>query len=288
MKNLKYLFLALVLSAGVVACSDDDNNDPKPTVPGTPVETPEQTPDTIPTEPTVPTVPTAPVASNVSSIKLYDAENEGFYELVTLVRNDEGKVTEITEANYTPEGTVQGESMVSTVTYAEGEVVVSNDYGKAVYAFDAAGKVASSEYIVVEDGEEYLYWTTTYNYTEAGLLSSIIVDMDGETMPLCEIAYGADNNMSSITVEEEEIDVTVSEILNEGSLDVNLLLLGSGYLEDVTYAIWSGLLSGTGAVVNSMYEGYITYEVTLDEAANISAVVVAEEGETVMNVELAY
>ena len=86
MKNLKYLFLALVLSAGVVACSDDDNNDPKPTVPGTPVETPEQTPDTIPTEPTVPTVPTTPVASNVSSIKLYDAENEGFYELVTLVR----------------------------------------------------------------------------------------------------------------------------------------------------------------------------------------------------------
>ncbi len=285
MKKLNYLFLALVLGLGTFACNDDDNDDPQPTVPeqSQPGE-PEQSQ---PGEPE-PSQPELPVVTHLSSIKNYDVYNEGFYEMVTLTRNADGKVTDIKCANYTPEGTIQGEENVLAVVYNEEEVVISNDYEKVTYTLDAAGKVASSEYAVIEEGEEYVGWTTTYTYTEAGKLAAILVDMEGETMPLFEASYDENNIMVSVTMEEEEIDVTLGANLNRADVDMNLLLLASGFIEDVNYAIWCGLLKTETNNIESMYEGYITYNYTFDEAANISSVTVDEDGETMMNIEFAY
>ena len=282
MKKLNYLFLALVMGFATVACSNDKDNDPKPTAPEQ-----SQPQDTTPTtQPT--TQPTAPAAvAKVSSVKVnYE---EGFYNLVTLTRNDEGQVVSIKESAYTPEGDEQGESSELELVYEANSVVISGEEAVVVYTLDESGKVIKSATSYLEDGEEYLLYEIAFSYTEAGMLNEVVLTSEEEgDYPIFSAEYGEDNNMTAVIIDEEEVDVAVGTVANPVGLDCNLILFMYGFFDEIDYAILSGMIPSTPNVISSCYGGYMTTQTTQDANGNVASLALEEDGEIMCSYEFAY
>ena len=275
MKKLNYLFLALVMGLATIACSNDKDNDPKPTAPEAQPTAPE-------TQPTAP----APVA-NVSSVKVnYD---EGFYNLVSLTRNDEGKVISIKESSYTPEDVEQGEATELELVYEDNAVVISNEEAVVVYTLDESGKVIKSATSYLEDGEEYLLYEIAFSYSEAGMLNEVVLTSEEEgDYPIFSAEYGEDNNMTAVIIDEEEVDVAVGTVANPVGMDCNLILFMYGFFDEIDYAILSGMIPSTPNIISSCYGGYMTIQTTQDDNGNVTSFTLDEDGEIMCNYEFAY
>ena len=278
MKKLNYLFLALVMGFATVACSNDKDNDPKPTAPEQ-----SQPQDTKPT-----TQPTEPATvAKVSSVKVnYE---EGFYNLVTLTRNDEGQVVSIKESAYTPEGDEQGESSELELVYEANSVVISGEEAVVVYTLDETGKVIKSATSYLEDGEEYLLYEIAFSYSEAGMLNEVVLTSEEEgDYPIFSAEYGEDNNMTAVIIDEEDVDVTVGTVANPVGLDCNLILFMYGFFDEIDYAILSGMIPSTPNVISSCYGGYMTAQTTQDANGNVTSLTFEEDGEIMCSYEFAY
>lgn len=210
----------------------------------------------------------------VTTIKVNDMDNEGFYKQVTLTWDKDSVVKEVKVGKYSPRGE-NGSPVTYPVTERTKDKVTiafhDEDMGedmRYVYTLNAKGYVTNVQRIYSDDYVEGEY---SFEYDKDQLIKIDLIDDD---VTLFKATYDAKGNWTTVMMAPDEGEgeliatCTASAKKNNYSLDLNLLMLmdDSYYAYDlVQCAVYLGLVPMTPNVLASVDVDGETVAVTAGE-----------------------
>lgn len=197
----------------------------------------------------------------VTTIKVNDMENEGFYKQVTLTWDKDSVVKEVKVGKYSPKGE-NGAPVTYPVTERTKDKVTiafhDEDMGddmRYVYTLNAKGYVTNVQRM---DSDDYVEGEYSFEYANDQLIKIDFVDDD---VTVFKATYDAKGNWATVMMAPDEgegemiANCTASAKKNNYSLDLNLLMLmdDSYYAYDlVQCAVYLGLVPMTSDVLASV------------------------------------
>lgn len=261
MKKMSFWLMMLMLGLSTAlwtGCSDDDNGEGNEQGGG------EQGGSTV----------TKDTTWLVTTIKVNDMENEGFYKQVTLTWDKDSVVKEVKVGKYSPRGE-NGSPVTYPVTERTKDKVTiafhDEDMGedmRYVYTLNAKGYVTNVQRMYSEGEVEGEY---SFEYANDQLIKIDLIDDD---MTLFKATYDDKGNWKTVMMAPDEgegeliANCTASAKKNNYSLDLNLLMLmdDSYYAFDlVQCAVYLGLVPMTSDVLASVDVDGETVAVTAGE-----------------------
>lgn len=261
MKKMSFWLMMLMLGLSTAlwtGCSDDDNGDSNEQGGG------EQGGSTVAKDTTW----------LVTTIKVNDMDNEGFYKQVTLTWDKDSVVKEVKVGKYSPRGE-NGSPVTYPVTERTKDKVTiafhDEDMGedmRYVYTLNEKGYVTNVQRIY-SDG--YVEGEYSFEYDKDQLIKIDLIDDD---VTLFKATYDAKGNWTTVMMAPDEGEgeliatCTASAKKNNYSLDLNLLMLmdDSYYAYDlVQCAVYLGLVPMTPNVLASVDVDGETVAVTAGE-----------------------
>lgn len=261
MKKMSFWLMMLMLGLSTAlwtGCSDDDNGEGNEQGGG------EQGGSTV----------TKDTTWLVTTIKVNDMENEGFYKQVTLTWDKDSVVKEVKVGKYSPRGE-NGSPVTYPVTERTKDKVTiafhDEDMGedmRYVYTLNAKGYVTNVQRMYSEGEVEGEY---SFEYANDQLVKIDLIDDD---MTLFKATYDDKGNWATVMMAPDEgegeliANCTASAKKNNYSLDLNLLMLmdDSYYAFDlVQCAVYLGLVPMTSDVLASVDVDGETVAVTAGE-----------------------
>lgn len=261
MKKMSFWLMMLMLGLSTAlwtGCSDDDNGDGNEQGGG------EQGGSTVAKDTTW----------LVTTIKVNDMDNEGFYKQVTLTWDKDSVVKEVKVGKYSPRGE-NGSPVTYPVTERTKDKVTiafhDEDMGedmRYVYTLNAKGYVTNVQRMYSDDYVEGEY---SFEYDKDQLIKIDLIDDD---VTLFKATYDAKGNWTTVMMAPDEGEgeliatCTASAKKNNYSLDLNLLMLmdDSYYAYDlVQCAVYLGLVPMTPNVLASVDVDGETVAVTAGE-----------------------
>lgn len=263
MKKMSFWLMMLMLGLSTAlwtGCSDDDNGDGN----GNEQGGGEQGGSTVAKDTTW----------LVTTIKVNDMDNEGFYKQVTLTWDKDSVVKEVKVGKYSPRGE-NGSPVTYPVTERTKDKVTiafhDEDMGedmRYVYTLNEKGYVTNVQRIYSDDYVEGEY---SFEYDKDQLIKIDLIDDD---VTLFKATYDAKGNWTTVMMAPDEGEgeliatCTASAKKNNYSLDLNLLMLmdDSYYAYDlVQCAVYLGLVPMTPNVLASVDVDGETVAVTAGE-----------------------
>lgn len=261
MKKMSFWLMMLMLGLSTAlwtGCSDDDNGEGNEQGGG------EQGGSTV----------TKDTTWLVTTIKVNDMENEGFYKQVTLTWDKDSVVKEVKVGKYSPRGE-NGSPVTYPVTERTKDKVTIAFYDedmdedmRYVYTLNAKGYVTNVQRMYSEGEVEGEY---SFEYANDQLIKIDLIDDD---MTLFKATYDDKGNWKTVMMAPDEgegeliANCTASAKKNNYSLDLNLLMLmdDSYYAYDlVQCAVYLGLVPMTSDVLASVDVDGETVAVTAGE-----------------------
>lgn len=197
----------------------------------------------------------------VTTIKVNDMDNEGFYKQVTLTWDKDSVVKEVKIGKYSPRGENGSpvtypvtERTKDKVTIAFHDEDMSEDM-QHVYTLNAKGYVTKVQRVYSDDYVEAEY---SFEYANDQLIK---IDLVEDNVTLFKATYDAKGNWKTVMMAPDEGEgemmgtCTASAKKNNYSLDLNLLMLmdDSYYAYDlVQCAVYLGLVPMTPDVLASV------------------------------------
>lgn len=210
----------------------------------------------------------------VTTIKVNDMENEGFYKQVTLTWDKDSVVKEVKVGKYSPRGE-NGSPVTYPVTERTKDKVTiafhdedMDEDMRYVYTLNAKGYVTNVQRMYSEGEVEGEY---SFEYANDQLIKIDLIDDD---ITLFKATYDDKGNWKTVMMAPDEgegeliANCTASAKKNNYSLDLNLLMLmdDSYYAFDlVQCAVYLGLVPMTSDVLASVDVDGETVAVTAGE-----------------------
>ena len=277
MKKMYLICMVLFISLSTTmwtACSDDDDD-------------PETDPTEEPTQPgdsTTVVTPTYDTTFLITKIVCENVNNPGmgYNDAFTFTRDENSKQITSIQGNINMMG--QGQTLNYTVTYTETEVravYMDESLGEEmayVYTLDDQGRVTYAKKIYTSDE----YAEAEYSFTYEGENLKSITDAVYEEN-IFEATY-TNNNLSGISLEAMLGDPTpipcnVSDMENNGGMDLNLLVIGNmlGIDNTVAFANYLGLIPITANLIanidfSALGEGQMPIEYEEGEDGSIAGI----------------
>lgn len=265
MKKMSFWLMMLMLGLSTAlwtGCSDDDNGEGN----GNEQGGGEQGGSTV----------TKDTTWLVTTIKVNDMENEGFYKQVTLTWDKDSVVKEVKVGKYSPRGE-NGSPVTYPVTERTKDKVTiafhDEDMGedmRYVYTLNAKGYVTNVQRLYADDFVEGEY---SFEYVNDQLSKINLVDGD-DKFTLFKATYDAKGNWATVMMAPDEGEgemmgtCTASAKGNNYSLDLNLLMLTDDNIYEydlVQCAVYLGLVPMTSDVLASVDVDGETVAVTAGE-----------------------
>ena len=228
------------------------------------------------------------------TITIPDLQNEGFSTQIKLACGEDGKVTAIKKESLTPTGS-QGKTVVY-ITNETGQVTLTYQEGgenyKIEFSLNAEGYVTEAKKLSA-DGVDAGEGTFTFAYGSNGMLEKISVNDEEEdySVDMFIAEYGEDKNWASIYDDleyEDMVECQASEVPNNASIDLNMLVYLYKSYDQIDYAILCGLIPSTPNLLESIGEDYMTFESSVNEAGEVTSVEMNAMGEPYKKFSLDY
>lgn len=212
----------------------------------------------------------------VTTIKVNDMENEGFYKQVTLTWDKDSVVKEVKVGKYSPQGENGAPVTYPVTERTKDKVTIAfydedmDDDMRYVYTLNAKGYVTNVQRMYSDDYVEGEY---SFEYANDQLIKINLVDGD-DKFTLFKATYDDKGNWKTVMMAPDEgegeliANCTASAKKNNYSLDLNLLMLmdDSYYEYDlVQCAVYLGLVPMTSDVLASVDVDGETVAVTAGE-----------------------
>ena len=224
--------------------------------------------------------------------EIHQILNEGFYDRYDLTWVN-GKVTHLKKQRYTPADESTGPAKDYDVQYKDGNAYIPYDGGgyekHMAFTLNANGFVTKMEDVDISEVTPYVEMTFTCKYDTDGSLKQI--HSDDEDMNLFDVTFNTEGNWATYwePMAQATGSCVASKNKNTASLDVNLLLLTTGNIEMIDYAIMLGFFPRTPEVLSSLtIQGDILNIIVEKEGMKITGARYEVEGEAARSYKFVY